>query len=410
MSAFEGGVRDSAVTKQTIRLELSRAFLAGGIIEAFSTTFILYFLESVYQASDTLKSSVLSSQRAGLLLGFIAVALAHRLHMAPSRLSAIIFLVSSFALAISAATTEAMVFALGVAVASCLSSCTPPLVTQFYRTNYPSESRGRLFSMAAVVRGIAAVLAGLIVGRWLELGESSSRLALWLPVAAFLIASSTLWAVPTAPQLQAHGRLARRSFWAAFGWLLTDKRFALAIVSWMFVGMSMLMAGGLLVEYVTNPDYGRHYRPLHIALITVVIPTSVQLCTTYFWGGWFDRVRFFRLRLVLNALGAASVLVLYLSSAFWGVCLGAAMLGFFRGGGNVAWNLWVTKLAPGDHVGEYMSVHTFFTGIRGIITPWLGFYLLREHGGAAFAWTCFIFVFLSSLAVLPLLKGELPQE
>ena len=117
-------------------MELTRALLAGGIIEAFSTTFILYFLESVYQASDTVKSSVLSSQRAGLLLGFLAVALAHRTHLAPSRLSAGIFLVASFALAASASTESAMVFAIAVAIGSCLWSCSPPLMTQFYRVNY----------------------------------------------------------------------------------------------------------------------------------------------------------------------------------------------------------------------------------------------------------------------------------
>ncbi len=396
----------SSVTQRTFRLELSRALLCGGVIEAFSSTFILYFLESSYQASDTLKSTVLSSQRAGLLLGFLAVALAHRLHQAPSRVSASIFFIASLTLSASALTAQALVFASTVAVASCLWSCTPPLVTQCYRANYPSANRGHLFSIVAVARGVGAVGVGLLVGQWLELYPEHARLVLWLPVGAFLLASFLLWRIPVENQLQSHGRVARRSYWAAFGWLLTDRRFALAIVAWMFVGMGMLMAGSLLVEYVTNPDYGRGYRPLHIALITVVIPTSVQLLTTVVWGGWFDRARFFRLRLVLNALGATAILVLYLSPAFWGVCLGAALLGLFRGGGNVAWNLWVTKLAPEDHVGEYMSVHTFFTGIRGIVTPWLGFYLLRHHGVEAFAWTCFLFITLSSLTVLPLLRGE----
>lgn len=383
-----------------------RALLAGGIIEAFSTTFILYFLESVYSANDTLKSAVLSSQRAGLLLGFVAVAVAHRTHQAPSRLSAGIFFIASIALMVSAAADEALVFALGVAAAFSLWSCTPPLVTQFYRSNFPSATRGRIFSKVAVMRGVAAVFAGLGVAQWLEMEGYEPRMVLWLLPMAFVVTGFILWSVPVENQLLSHGRLARRSYWAAFGWLLRDKRFALAIVAWMFVGMGMLMAGSLLVEYVTNPDYGRGYRPLHIALVTVVIPTSVQLLTTYVWGGWFDRSRFFRLRLVLNTLGGAAVLVLYLSPAFWGVCLGAAMLGLFRGGGNVAWNLWVTKLAPEDHVGEYMSVHTFFTGIRGIATPWLGFYLLREHGVPAFAWSCFAFATLSSIAVIPLLKGE----
>ena len=397
------------ITRRTFRLEITRSLLAGGIVEAFSTTFLLYILIEVYQASDGLKSAVMSAQRGGLLLGFLVVALGHRRKIAPSRLASLTFAVAAIALAAGCVATTVIPFAISIAIASCMWSWTPPLVTQFYRSNFPSSRRGRIFSMVAVVRGLAAIGIGYGIGKWLgeakEAGQDP-RLALWLAPIAFVIASITFWHIPTEPQLRSLGRVPRRSFWAAFHWLGKDRRFALAIVAWMFVGMGMLMTGGLLVEYLANPRYGLNYDSETISLISIGIPTSVQLATTYIWAGWFDKVRFFRLRLVLNAVGAATILVLYLSPNLIGLFIGAAMLGLFRGGGNVAWNLWVTKLAPEDHVGEYMSVHTFFTGIRGIATPWLGYYLLREHGVAAFAWCCFAFVVLSSLAVIPLLRNE----
>ncbi|MEZ5302399.1 MAG: hypothetical protein R3F11_17460 [Verrucomicrobiales bacterium] len=50
------------------------------------------------------------------------------------------------------------------------------------------------------------------------------------------------------------------------------------------------------------------------------------------------------------------------------------------GGGNIAWSLWVTKLAPADRVAEYMSVHTFTTGLRGMAAPFLGFWLAAQIG------------------------------
>ncbi len=396
--------------QRTFQWELRRALCSGGIIEAFSTTYVLYFLESHFHASDTLKSSVLSAQRGGLLLGFLAVALAQRAHHAPSRMAAWIFFVASIFLAIGASASTAMVFALGFGMAFCLWSCTPPLVTQVLRANYPSARRGRLFSSIAIVRGLAAVAVAQLIGQWLEIKAGHAELALWLMPLAFVISGAFLWQVPTHRQLDSMSRVPRRSYWAAFSWLKRDRRFALAIVCWMFVGMGMLMSGSLLVEYINNPDYGLDYSPGTIALISVAIPTTVQLTTTYFWGGLFDRIRFFRLRLVLNTVGSIAILVLYLSPSLWGICLGAALLGLFRGGGNIMWNLWVTKLAPEDHVGEYMSVHTFFTGIRGILTPWLGFYLLSSHGPAAFAWTGFAFVTLSSITVIPLLRGERPPQ
>ena len=48
----------------------------------------------------------------------------------------------------------------------------------------------------------------------------------------------------------------------------------------------------------------------------------------------------------------------------------------------MAWSLWVTKFSPAEHVAEYMSVHTFLTGCRGVIAPFIAFKLASEIGPA----------------------------
>ena len=45
----------------------------------------------------------------------------------------------------------------------------------------------------------------------------------------------------------------------------------------------------------------------------------------------------------------------------------AIIFGISNAGGDVAWSLWVTKFAPPNRVADYMSVHTFFTGVRGVM-------------------------------------------
>ena len=40
--------------------------------------------------------------------------------------------------------------------------------------------------------------------------------------------------------------------------------------------------------------------------------------------------------------------------------------------------MWVTKLAPANRVADYMSVHTFFTGVRGVLAPIIGFSVLAS--------------------------------
>ena len=42
----------------------------------------------------------------------------------------------------------------------------------------------------------------------------------------------------------------------------------------------------------------------------------------------------------------------------------------------MAWSLWVTKFAPPGKVPDYMAVHTFFTGLRGLLAPVTAFTLL----------------------------------
>ena len=41
------------------------------------------------------------------------------------------------------------------------------------------------------------------------------------------------------------------------------------------------------------------------------------------------------------------------------------------------YNLFVTKLAPSEHIADYMSVHTFLAGIRILAAPFLGFFLVE---------------------------------
>ena len=66
----------------------------------------------------------------------------------------------------------------------------------------------------------------------------------------------------------------------------------------------------------------------------------------------------------------------------------AFMIRIGNGGGDVAWGLWVTKFAPPEQVADDMSVHTFFTGLRGVLAPVAAFQLVgtgrwRRSAGSA---------------------------
>jgi predicted MFS family arabinose efflux permease len=94
------------------------------------------------------------------------------------------------------------------------------------------------------------------------------------------------------------------------------------------------------------------------------------------WGRLFDTINFFTLRILLNLSFLTGVVSFFMTDAHIGLAISALIFGFSTSGGDVAWTLWVTKFAPPDRVPDYMAVHTFFTGIRGLLAPITAFSLL----------------------------------
>ena len=167
------------------------------------------------------------------------------------------------------------------------------------------------------------------------------------------------------------------------------------------MGIGNLVAIRLWVEYLGNVKFGLNYSETRIALLTLTIPFALKLLTTFFWGRLFDRVNFYLLRVVLNMVFLAAILCVYVGDSFTWILIGVTIHGIAFGGGNIAWSLWVTKLAKPEHTSEYMSVHTFFTGIRGFAAPFIGFWLLRDFGPAALGAFSATMVLIASLVVLP---------
>jgi zinc transporter ZupT len=61
----------------------------------------------------------------------------------------------------------------------------------------------------------------------------------------------------------------------------------------------------------------------------------------------------------------------------------------------------VTKLAPAERVAEYMSVHTFFTGVRGLFAPMLGFALVTHWSITSMGFLAAAMIVVASLLLVP---------
>ncbi len=112
-------------------------------------------------------------------------------------------------------------------------------------------------------------------------------------------------------------------------------------------------------------------------------------------------MNFFVLRLLLNLGLVLGILSFFTTGSEIGLVVGGIVFGISNAGADVAWSLWVTKFAPPDRVADYMSVHTFFTGVRGVLAPVAAFSLVAGVTIHTMGWISVGLIMVGSLFLLP---------
>jgi hypothetical protein len=330
----------------------------------------------------------------------VVVSLVGHLGWPPSRAAAGLAAVGSLTLLIMAAVPVLPVYVLGSVLATTSASAMIPLLTHMFEENYPVARRGQLFSRTVMIRIATAAGFSWLGGRVLAADIGHFPLLLLIFAGAMAMAGYCLARCPTRPLTNSDGTHPFRALRHA----RTDKMFRLTLIAWMFMGLGNLMMLPLRVEYLANPKYGLHLEADTIALLTLVIPNLARLALSPVWGWLFDRMNFFALRATLNLGFAVGIVSFFTSDTTPGLVLAAVVFGISSAGGDVAWSLWVTKFAPPGRVAEYMAVHTFFTGVRGVVAPFAGFYLINLLSLSALGWVAAGLIGCSILLLLPEVK------
>ena len=406
---------DDQTTALTYRYDRLRA-IPQGVIESASTTFLLLIAVKAFDAGPTPKALIAAAGNIGLLLSLWLVPLVERSRWPVMRVAAWLMLGGAVAMLVAAIIPALPVLVLATVVAVGATNAIIPLLTSVYQDNYAPRERGRLVSRTFTIRVVAAAAFAELAGRLLTADIALFRWLLAAFALAFALAAYCLGHIPSRalqaarpllPASKTDGAGARHRpgiVLGAFGslkFLRTDRTLRWTLASWMLMGFANLMMWPLRVEFLANPKYGLALSPQQIALYTVMIPSVARLVLTPMWGRLFDRMNFFVLRIILNAGFALGIASFFTGASAVGLATGAIIFGAANAGGEIAWSLWVTKFAPAERVAEYMSVHTFFTGIRGILAPILAFQLTQTLDIGAIALVCAGFIMLASLILAP---------
>jgi hypothetical protein len=362
----------SPVEPSAYRYELARA-VASGVIETAAGTFLLLIAVRAFDASAISKGWIAAGSGLGYLLTPVTVAAVRALGLPASTAASRLALTGALMFGAAALFPWLPLFVIASVAALACAGAMMPLLTQIYQDSYPAVSRGRFFSRTVMVRIVAATAFSAGAGYLLTLDLGYFRALLGVFAVAFAFSAWCLGRISSRPLHVGGGGPLRM-----FRFTRTDRVFRVTLVSWMFLGFGNLMMVPLRVEYLANPRYGLVFEPGVIALLTGVVPNLARLAMSPLWGRLFDRANFFVLRMTLNAGFAVGILSFFTSDGMTGLVVASLVLGVSTAGSDVAWSLWVTKVAPPEHVADYMSVHTFLTGVRGLVAPLMAFALVAR--------------------------------
>ena len=383
-------------TGATYRAEKWRAVFTG-VLETAQTTFLLLIAVRWFHAGPTAKALLVAGQSIGLICGPLVVNLTQRRRWPVAHAAAGIVALGAFGMAVAFGDPRLPTFLAGSMLATFAMAAIVPLMTQVFHENYPADSRGKLFSRAFMVRIAVAVVFSWFGGWVLARDMGNFR---WL-LAVFMLALGgacfCLTRIPSLPLAASESAHPLR----AFRHVRDDRLFRELLISWMLMGFGNLITLPLRIEYLANPAHGISLSSDQIAFVTGVVPNLARLAVTPFCGMAFDRMNFFTLRATLNVGFAVSILAFFTSNTMPGLIAGAIIFGVSVAGGDVAWSLWVTKLAPSRHVADYMSIHALLTGVRGIVAPMVAFHAITHWSLVTVGWFCIGLILLGNLTLLP---------
>jgi hypothetical protein len=386
----------------TYRYERWRAF-SSGILETASGTFLLLIAVRGFAAGPIPKALVASGGSFGLLLTPLVVFSVTRLGWPAAEAAARLLWVGAASLALAAVVPVLPVYVPAAMIGAAASACVIPLLTQIYQENYSDRERGRLFSRAFMIRIAIAALFSKLAGDFLSRHFEGFPLLLLVFALALAGGGFCLSRYPSRP-LEASGGAHPLH---ALRYVREDRLFRQTLICWMLMGFANLMMLPLRIEYLANPakyDSRLNLTVGMIALFTGVVPNAARLVLSPIWGWLFDRMNFFALRMTLNIGFALGTLAFFTSDSLPGLWAAAVIYGISAAGGDVAWSLWVTKFAPPERVADYMSVHTFLTGTRGVLAPVVAFAVVAHLPMATLALISAGLIVAATLLLVPEIK------
>ncbi len=257
--------------------------------------------------------------------------------------------------------------------------------TDIWRSNYPRRLRativGRYAAIVSLIISVSAAGIGATLGATDEHSATAFRVIYFgcagVSIVGAWAMSHVRWRGRSAILREEHAE-ASRSTSNGFGpagmleVLRTDTHFRSYMWAQFVLGMSA-MAG--LAPFIIAVDRSLGLGYFWAIVLTQVAPTVLTVLTIPLWARLLNRVHIVRFR-ALHAwlfVGANALTGIGLAmQSVPALLIARSVLGAGNGGGRLAWNLGHHDFAPRHLATLYMGIHVTLTGVRGVLTAFLG--------------------------------------
>jgi hypothetical protein len=375
--------------------------LCAGFMDSLTESLALVIVLRIFQAPNWIKSLVFASSFMGNFFTVLTQSLvARQKRYKTMDFSTIYWLIVSFLVFASTLATSIVSFSILISFAIIFSKQPIPLMEDVYGQNYSPQERGSRLAVTLNLLLLSTIIFGQIGGKLMDLNLQNYKLVLLLVSMAAMGTAVSFSKIPSRI-LPTKGK---KSMASSIKIIFTDKQFGIALLWWSLSGIGIQMMGPLRTEYLMDSTCGMGASNMFTVLVSITIPMGFRIFSTFVCGQIFHRFNFIAIKLIVNLFLIASVLLFFNTKIKFLVALASACAGIARGGGEIIWCLWVTKIVPKEKFSLYMGLNVAVTGLRGLLSPFIGYGIRQYLSLAQMSYFSATLVLISSFGFLSLIK------
>ncbi len=401
----------SPVERRVWSCDTLRQGVDGLYTSLVEAVFLLIAIQ-LFEVSDFLKGTIGAAGALGMFLAFFLPAFIKKFSIPVDKVIGALTLLTGCMIILAGFATSGSMYTAFVVAGIASFSLRIPLFAQLYSDVYHGQRRAKLFNYGRILLMVVALVASFMWGNLLELSLSFRWIIYLFCGGAMVINSFWLFSLERGvvvredPPKEGDAPLqGKKEFLYPFSLIWKDPVFGVVLGLWFLIGFANLWTLPLRVSYVSDPKAGLGLSPQYVLLIMGIIPLIVKLTFSWVWAHLFDKINFVFMRILINLFMGFGIFIFFITESPLIVLMGSVVYSIAASGAPIIWNLWVTRLAPAGKTRDYMVVHTGMTGIRGLIGPYLGFWVASGFSVQTVGAISLGLALLSSLGFLSLIKN-----